>query len=145
MYPLNSCIDTLMLNIQCAVVYLPTYSVHLFMYNDFNYIHGVMYFDGLKVKVNMHFMARLSLIMVIKWTSKWLPVAISCHTVILSCVQLQLSAQVEQNTDKEGDKLVRGLCALLLGTCIAYHDGSSASYTKYGNIYVITNLNCWAI
>ena len=37
---------------------------------------------------------------------------------------------MEQNTDKEGDKLVRGLCATLLGICIAYHDGSTASYTK---------------
>ena len=26
---------------------------------------------------------------------------------------------------------MRGLCATLLGICIAYHDGSSASYTKY--------------
>ncbi|XP_065910290.1 general vesicular transport factor p115-like [Dysidea avara] len=41
-----------------------------------------------------------------------------------------LSGQVEENTDKEGDKLVRGLCAMLLGICIAYHDGSTADYTK---------------
>lgn len=54
------------------------------------------------------------------------------HYVSLA-VQPQLSGQVEQNTDKEGDKLVRGLCAMLLGICIAYHDGSTASYTKYVN------------
>ena len=60
-------------------------------------------------------------------------IALFSHIVILSFIQSQLSAQVEQNTDKEGDKLVRGLCALLLGICIAYHDGSSASYTKYVN------------
>ena len=43
----------------------------------------------------------------------------------------QLSGQVEENSDKEGDKLVRGLCAMLLGICIAYHDGTTADYTKY--------------
>ena len=81
----------------------------------------------------------LKIIVHILWLSlkielKYWPMALFSHIVILSFIQSQLSAQVEQNTDKEGDKLVRGLCALLLGICIAYHDGSSASYTKYVNM-----------
>ena len=40
-----------------------------------------------------------------------------------------LTGQLEQHNTTEHEQLVRELCATLLGICLAYHDGSSTSYT----------------
>lgn len=40
-----------------------------------------------------------------------------------------LTGQLEQHYTTEHEQLVRELCATLLGVCLAYHDGSSTTYT----------------
>ena len=40
-----------------------------------------------------------------------------------------LTGQLEQHFTTEHEQLVRELCATLLGVCLAYHDGSSTTYT----------------
>lgn len=42
---------------------------------------------------------------------------------------LQLTAQISENLG-EDERLVQGLCALLLGICIYYNDNSPENYTK---------------
>ena len=42
---------------------------------------------------------------------------------------LFLTGQLEQHYTTELEQLVRELCAMLLGICLAYHDGSSTAYT----------------
>lgn len=42
---------------------------------------------------------------------------------------LQLTAQISENLG-EDERLVQGLCALLLGICIYYNDNSLENYTK---------------
>lgn len=42
----------------------------------------------------------------------------------------QLTAQISENLG-EDERLVQGLCALLLGICIYYNDNSLENYTKY--------------
>lgn len=41
-----------------------------------------------------------------------------------------LTGQLEQHYTTEHEQLVRELCAALLGLCLAYHDGSSTTYTQ---------------
>lgn len=41
----------------------------------------------------------------------------------------QLTAQISENLG-EDERLVQGLCALLLGICIYYNDNSLENYTK---------------
>lgn len=43
---------------------------------------------------------------------------------------VQLTAQISENLG-EDERLVQGLCALLLGICIYYNDNSLENYTKY--------------
>lgn len=42
---------------------------------------------------------------------------------------LQLTGQISENLG-EDERLVQGLCALLLGICIYYNDNSLENYTK---------------
>ena len=42
---------------------------------------------------------------------------------------LYLTGQLEQHYTTEMEQLVRELCAVLLGICLAFHDGSSTTYT----------------
>lgn len=56
----------------------------------------------------------------------------SHDTVIKSALTLwpvQLTAQISENLG-EDERLVQGLCALLLGICIYYNDNSLENYTK---------------
>lgn len=43
---------------------------------------------------------------------------------------VQLTGQISENLG-EDERLVQGLCALLLGICIYYNDNSLENYTKY--------------
>lgn len=53
-------------------------------------------------------------------------------TAVFECIfdrLLQLTAQISENLG-EDERLVQGLCALLLGICIYYNDNSLENYTK---------------
>lgn len=47
----------------------------------------------------------------------------------LTLQPIQLTAQISENLG-EDERLVQGLCALLLGICIYYNDNSLENYTK---------------
>ena len=42
----------------------------------------------------------------------------------------KLTSLAEAEKHSEGDRIIRGLCALLLGACLSYHDGTNTQYTK---------------